>query len=236
MQHYLPTRSDVLAQPKWSFSKGAKLGEVNSIVPGPGAYTTGHGETEAALKFKKSQGYSWGRGNRGGKFADATKDVGPGSYEINDLSRPTSVRGAGPRAPRGVGNKSTSFEPGPGSYNIPAKFGQGPKYSSQGKRMPNPRMNNPGPGAYNPNDSMSSAKALRGVASSASIGAKMGRGAREISYWHSKTPGPGAYETPDVKARAPQFSMRSGRRVMKQDETPGPGAHNTIYTLFPLND
>ena len=62
-------------------------------------------------------------------------------------------------------------------------------------------MRVPGPGAYNPNGSVSSAKARQGVSLTASIGAKMSKQARYTSYWDSKTPGPGQYESPSIKAR-----------------------------------
>lgn len=55
------------------------------------------------------------------------------------------------------------------------------------------------------------------------------------NYWDNKTPGPGQYEQTSKfntkNTTAPAYSLRSGRRPLKLDDTPGPGSHDA-YSQF----
>lgn len=79
---------------------------------------------------------------------------GPGSYQSKyEFARPKSAQvriGSSTRRPLNDNNDA----PGPGTYDIASKVGEGPKYRILGdKYEPGNTQFVPGPGAYNPTES-----------------------------------------------------------------------------------
>jgi len=237
--------SGVGGAPKWSFRSNRRETRKDAV-PGPGAYGVNE---DVGVRFNKAPGYSWGNQAKG--FVPKGSNVGPGSYDpVTEGSRPSSQRGYGARAPRHIVTSDRmmkSYQPGPGSYNVPTAFGapnqttgnpygaSAPSYSAGAKRTSINKSNVPGPGAYNPSDNSSSNHAHHGISLNKQLGNQFSRSARTLG-WQRDTPGPGAYDaatkTDAVKPKSAQYTMRGARTQMKRDDTPGPGAHDANYSMF----
>ena len=90
-------------------------------VPGPGAYTP---NLERSTINQKSQGFKYGKEERGKAMSHNINNPGPGSYNFNP-------RKAGPSfgfGSSGRTNAKSDVVPGPGQYLIPSKVGDVPKY------------------------------------------------------------------------------------------------------------
>lgn len=133
----LQAASHIRAAPQFSMSTSGRFSEMKAVVPGPGSYQTAAGTdstfTEVGVKFAKKGGFSWGSAPRRKDFADATRNVGPGSYDwTHELSRPSSVRGGTSQAPRSIlksNRDRATGEPGPGQYDHKNFLGSGPAYT-----------------------------------------------------------------------------------------------------------
>ena len=125
----------------------SKLEETN---PGPGKYNPHKSFIDLRALLGKINPFREGPGIK------ATP--GPGYYDPND----SPIRNRSPEykmsrsASHGkfsTGNKDALLCPGPGHYNVkPSLLGEAISYTIGLKRDPVGQVNNPGPGAYSPDD------------------------------------------------------------------------------------
>ena len=168
------------AAPAWTF-KGKKEEKVAFNPPGPGNYDP---STKSLSKFDSAPTYRIGTSSR--DHFVGSKVPGPGAYtasEIRPHSSATKI-GTGKRLPL---NENVET-PGPGTYEIPAKAVEGPKFTMVGRGLTGNSSNSPGPGHYEHelNDITAKERAPTYRIGSAS------RTERPNSGY---VPGPGNYET-----------------------------------------
>lgn len=213
---FLTTLSGVSTSPKWSF-KGRTGPGRNSDTPGPGAYTS---QDRADSRANKSPSFGFGTAPR--DSARHAPSPGPGQYTPGDASVKNAKYGFG-TSTRGSMRQGRWNNPGPGSYSLtPGVGNEGPKYTAGGKRGNDRNLNTPGPGAYQPGDSRSN------VHQSPKWG--FGTSPREVRSSRT-SPGPGAYNAAPA-FEGPKYTMSARRDLIKQANSPGPGAHGGPYTQF----
>jgi hypothetical protein len=89
------------------------------------------------------------------KLKVGNSNPGAGAYNANDkLTKPKTKEAIISKSMRGelITNEQKS-KVGPGQYDSPSKLG-GPKYTIGEKREHSPDNFNPGPGAFNPNETL----------------------------------------------------------------------------------
>jgi len=180
--------------------------------PGPGAYNPN-------LSDKQQQpAYRIGSASRDGLSRERAGTPGPGNYNPRNVQSQQNIRiGTSVRSPL----SDTMKTPGPGSYAISPKVGEGPKYIINPRRDDVSRTQQtrfvPGPGAYNPSVELAKGK---------SPAIRVGTSSRDGLYETKSNPGPGQY---DVRGRigGPKWGFGSEKRAGDyQSSTPGPGSYN----------
>lgn len=214
----ISVKSDIQSSPKWSFKARPRDGRTNET-PGPGAYSVT--SPESSTRFAKSPNYGFGNGSRDG-YNRPQSAPGPGQYS------PASANGTSAKHVFGTSSRRVSDrgrdQPGPGSYKVDTDLGQNsPKYTANTRREFIPTVDSPGPGAYQPNFTMSSSK---------SLDPKWGfsRSPREGSRLYNN-PGPGEYNV-DAARRGPRYTIPTRKDNSRPSTTPGPGSHGPMYTMF----
>ena len=151
--------------------------------------------------------------------------MSPAAYNpSHGLTMPAGSKwGFGSDVRKGIGKSSIS--PGAGTYQIPSKIQEGPKFI-MGSKLENeknlPSRNNPGPGQYDlqnkDNANMHSPKKF-----------SMGSSQRAQMARNSIAPGPGNYgSTFADKMMSPRYGFGSSQRsnlAGKQANVPGPGQY-----------
>lgn len=222
---------DVKKKNNYAFSMRIRPGSASALMnnPGPGAYNLRKVDSD----LLKTHSYKFGSEQ---KHKDPTftylKNPGPGNYDF-DRSKVTN---AAPKFSFGKENRGTESElrpktPGPGTYEAKPIMGKdGPKLSMSFYRPISsvPNINNPGPGAYQPN--------LRNKHKSPEY--KIGTSKREIVDKETRQkPGPGQYhpdKTEYVKQKAPQWKIGTeprGNNMGSSMQTPGPGNYEYKKTV-----
>ncbi len=195
--------------------------------PGPGAY-------QVNSNRRSTTGFTIGKQKRGNESFSGNKVPGPLAYSPNDqqmrrtspmwryTSRLTSGRiGKGKRPPLLVVNVG----PGPCSYNLPSKLGDGPKCKLHGKRSEEKPEAIPGPGAYDPN--------MKNVLERfPAIALSTGPRVEKDFSTRKDVPGPGKYAL-NTTLDGPKFGFGvSGKVAPKSDPAiPGPGAYKVPCTF-----
>ena len=199
--------------PKFSFG-GKKSMSLNNTGPGPGSYevksVVGREGSKHTITPRRPMSAKVGKNrdpgpgaynvtttNTGPKYRIGTapkcqllkefvKVPGPGTYNPDDKTK--SIHRDAPHWKMGTASKGTGGvterTPGPGSYNIKERIGEGPSYAIRPKTaVTSSTKGSPGPGQYNPqiNDKRPPT-------------AVMGREIRGSDFSTSRhVPGPGAY-------------------------------------------
>jgi len=185
--------------------------------PGPGAYNP-------SLNDKPQQpAYRIGSASRDGYSRERVGTPGPGNYNPRLIQSQQNIRiGTSMRSPMSEGAKT----PGPGSYALSPKIGEGPKYIINPRRDDVAKTQHaryvPGPGAYTPSVEFAKTK---------SPAIRMGTSSRDGFYETKTNPGPGQY---DVRGRigGPKWGFGSEqRRGDYKSGTPGPGSYNLKSTV-----
>jgi hypothetical protein len=156
-------------------------------------------------------------------FTKKGKDVpGPGAYQPRlYTTQNAAVFGSGGRLPKSD-DKQT---PAPGSYEIPSMLHEGPQYSMKGRTQPAQRLDSPGPGQYNYENT-----AIR----DRSPTYKMGSSKRSDGFDKLKQdiPGPGSYQDMRPSSAGPKWGFGTeDKSRSKQESMPGPGAYELPTTL-----
>lgn len=119
--------------------------------------------------------------------------------------------------------------PGPGDYNLP-ESNSSIQYTILGKDNKTKKTVSPGPGSYDPSNSV-----LERAPSF-----KIGRSKRIYNNYHRRTPGPGAYSLDFNITSGPSWKIGSSKRnSFYSSDTPGPGMYNisppkgVMYTISP---
>mmetsp|Transcript_1990 Transcript_1990/g.4610 ORF Transcript_1990/g.4610 Transcript_1990/m.4610 type:complete len:245 (+) Transcript_1990:244-978(+) len=225
--------ANVKREPKYSFGgKGSPLFRNNN--PGPGAYAVtdsidGRKPRPLAFSFRPKP-----------RPIQFNSNPGPGSYNHDTTNgKPTSSRGGFSQSARSPGGYKTYQIPGPGSYDVPNRFG-GPGYSLRSRVKGLDRNQTPGPGAYELSDEVdgvATSRSVHGVSKHMRRGAKFSQSMRDLRF-DSSTPGPGSYEVSAsataVNSTMPVYSLRSAGRPNFRPKiaSPGPGSYYTKYSIF----
>jgi hypothetical protein len=179
-----------------------------STKPGPGAHDipTSLGAHAPTAKFGSSQ-------RRQGA---APLSPGPAQYEAthNQTAHASPKWGLGTSARQDAGGAKAV--PGPGTYFLPSRLVEGPKYSAAPRREETARSEGPGPSAY-------------------SLGTSVGTGLQwSMRQRHNQNnaaddPGPGAYQAvtmENVKEQTPGWRFgTSNREPSGSFNPPGPGTY-----------
>ncbi len=118
--------------------------------------------------------------------------------------------------------------PGPGSYSLKEKLGEGPKHSMRPRTAVVLRHGGPGPGQYTPSKQPVLTRPPSAV---------MGSGVRGENFASVKcAPGPGAYLQSEVIRKGPCYSFGGARpgTAGKAAAGPGPGAYRVPCTFATL--
>lgn len=123
--------------------------------------------------------------------------------------------------------KGHEAQPGPNTYNIPSKVGEGPKSHMHARTDTvdmNKKLNIPGPGSYDVAEK-TNGNIPKAAAFSMGSGNRMEIGGGKESKFK---PGPGNYHTDkDLKASAPKYGFGSSQRPAQgqsdKNKTPAPG-------------
>jgi hypothetical protein len=169
----LNTHPTTTNSPAFSF-RGRSAPAKPNRNPGPGNY-------EPASNFVKPKtgGYSFGRSSRDRKLAEASP--GPGNYEIN--ARPkTSCKFGSEKRPASVAHRIRT--PGAGTYQIPGKEVEGPRYTMIPRYERRIGSAVPGPGEYSVSEEVTSKTLPRPI---------FGKDTNRLKWWNAPTPGPGRY-------------------------------------------
>ncbi|CAD8175828.1 unnamed protein product [Paramecium octaurelia] len=190
-------------------------------VPGPGTYNW-----DKKQKLRPPS-YKIGNETRDSLNRELIRTPGPGTYESRyEFARPKSAQvriGSANRRPL----SDTRDIPGPGTYDLNTKIGEGPKHQILGSKYePTTTLNQPGPGAYNPND---------GPSKQRPASAKIGTGQRaELNAGFGKdAPGPGNYNLRG-SSDGPRWGFGTALRpnLNQTDQSvPGPGNYNLKPTF-----
>lgn len=162
-----------------------------------------------------------------GEKRNYDKDSGvpaPGTYDANDKavkarSPSAQIRG-GDRAD--IVGKEARGRVGPGQYDSPSRMG-GPRYTIGEKREQSPDNKNPGPGAFNPNDSITKARVPAAQMRGSERADLVGREARQ-------NVGPGHYDSPS-KAGGPAFTIGTKSDLRNTNHNPAPGQYEANDSL-----
>jgi len=124
---YSPT-TDRPDTPQWAFGTDGRHRDVHSHAPGPGTYEP---TVDAAFKEGRGEGPLYSIVGRK-EPAEPGRTPGPGTYEA--VGRPdmkdAAKWGFGTSARH---KKNLGDAPGPGSYQLASKIGEGPKFSVRGR-------------------------------------------------------------------------------------------------------
>ena len=186
--------------------------------PGPGSY-------DPMLDGSRSTGPQavFSAAKRSQLSKEALQRPAPNNYYPKDT---TSKRKNNPRSVFGSSKRlfstTTSFAPGPGTYDKPEEKQIGPLLG--GKRVEVKQDNFPGPGSYSPNTSLINRE---------THGHKVGVSPRDRGVPKPGAPGPGAYDTSyDMKKNGGGVSIGTGKRgFLRQNSNPGPGAYRIPVKL-----
>lgn len=212
----ITVQSNIKSAPKWSFKGKPRDGRKNET-PGPGSYG---GTSETTSKFARTPNFGFGGSTR--DLQRPYSAPGPGQYQPDNPNIVSSKYGFGTSTRKG--SERHRDQPGPGTYRIEPELGKtSPKYTANKRREMTMTIDSPGPGAYQPNDSWSSAQK---VEPKYGFGTSPREGRRE-----NNAPGPGQYNV-DRDVGGAKYSMRSRGEVVRPNTTPGPGAHGGMYTQF----
>lgn len=210
-------QSTVRSSPKFSFrgKPEEKPPKAGKDMPGPGKY----GCPSVSQKYVRSASYAFGTSQR--EFAKSTNPKrampGPGTYVPTDPNDSSLKYGFGSadRMPR----KKPGCGPPPGTYNLGSTLG-GKSVTIISKREGKRSASLPGPGAYKPDD-----KPCREALPMYGFGSESRDG---FFAKDNRMPGPGKYELMKELGgnicvpTSPSFSMKSRRRPLRADSTPGP--------------
>uniref|UniRef100_A0A7S3VY99 Uncharacterized protein n=1 Tax=Strombidinopsis acuminata TaxID=141414 RepID=A0A7S3VY99_9SPIT len=218
-QGRLTNSSIFKAAPKYSFTSQEPPKDNRQAPPGPGKYTVLPADKD---KFVRSASWTIGGTSRdGGKESEAMP--GPGAY--TPLKTDSGAKYGFTQSDR-LRPLKKSVSPGPGQYSVMGAS-DGFKASIASKPEGPKGGTTPGPGAYKPSFSQSSA-----FGSSRSISfSGTGRAGLRLS----KTPGPGAYDQltslgGNIAMRGvPKYSIKTKHSPPKADLTPGPGSAQTQF-------
>jgi Sperm-tail PG-rich repeat len=230
------------ASPAWTF-KGKVEEKIKFKAPGPGNYNP---SVKILSQYETSPNYKIGTSSRDKLI---TSNVpGPGTYTSTDV-RPHSlapVTGSSKRPPLSDNGEN----PGPGTYEIPQRAVEGPKFSMKGRIEKANPDNSPGPGHYEhaANDYTTKERAPTYRMGSASrtdrpqsgyvpgpgnyetrgkeAGPKWGFGTEtRDKNFKLESPGPGTYEIPNTLAKT-SYSIAGRKPEAYRDNFPGPGSYN----------
>ena len=203
------------------------------------------------MKYKSCLAFSFGSSEKCTlEKNDKLYTPGPGAYSPRLISKkpPTYKIGKSKRKELVQDN----MDPGPGQYNIPMKFLNGPKYSLISKHYYSNEKELarfPGPGQYhaikllNKNykysfgikhkkpeiDETPGPGSYRISSSLSHIGTKFDKSQKNVLLDYTKNnPGPGKYNIEERKNSGQKCIFLKGKRIdfFKESDTPGPGAYN----------
>ena len=199
--------------------------------PGPGAYTPG--------LYKNGPAYKIGHDSRNKPQNKNFYVPGPGTYDPGD--RLVSYKQASPGwgyfnfnlqfnvrigTSRRLAMTSRSFAPGPGSYYLKGKLGEGPKHSMRPRTAVVLKHGGPGPGEYAPSKKFVLKRPPSAV---------MGNGTREGKAQSAhRVPGPGSYLQSEAARKGPSYSFTGSRADGAQAAGPGPGSYRIPCTFASL--
>lgn len=176
------------------------------ISPGPGAYNFSINPKDS------SPVYSIGKAE---KLKNDKSESGPGFVYLG-----STFNSSGKSFPKAKRNDliNKNQVPGPGAFDIPSTFGEGPKISINERRGKYVISEVPGPAYYSP---------VKPDNNLASTFAKQPRWKEKIN----ELPGPGNYDLP--KYKIPGFTFKKDLNIKEDsDEEPGPG-HYQIPPSIP---
>jgi len=181
--------------------------------PGPGAYNP------SLTDKPKGPSYRMGSASRDSISKERIGVPGPGNYEPKLIQGNQNVKiGTSVRSPL----SRSGYTPGPGSYELQTKVGEGPKYIMNPRRDEKYERYVPGPGAYNPSVNLVKENGP-------AIG--MGSSNRHDLYASKSNPGPGQYDTRGNIA-GPKWGFGSEMRGKNhKSAVPGPGSYNLPTTV-----
>lgn len=207
---YNPRSGLSTSVPKYSFRPRIKSKySSNKFTPGPGSYNP--------KNLSRTLKYSMGSRIGNDSTKARSEGVGPGTYQLPDIiSKPRSkvVFSKGKR----FGVDKSLHGVGPGTYDLPdtkskIAYSMGPKNKSLILNS------NPGPGHYNPKNSLVFPRCVLSVFDKGSRGKE--------NKWKRDVLGPGSYN-PKLLAKDLGYSFGKGRRMksLKQfKDIPGPGTY-----------
>lgn len=237
---FLNTLSHVRSLPKIKFGEKRPSSFIRTNEnPGPGSYNLG--DPGRTSKFREHTTPSFGGGaNRFDKEDPPWKvKPAPGQYGIpknpvQEMQRKVAFS-MDARECKRHNYVVKDVEPGPGSYELPSRFGKGIGVTAKGKmpKIYNAAKAFPGPGAYDPkHDGLSKFSATE----------KIGMGTSTRTNWAElhccRTPGPGAYNNEtygELGRSSTKYSFKVRHRKPHSFDpyvTPGPGSYNAHGTCF----
>lgn len=200
--------------PAWSFAK-KYASKIESNAPGPGAYSP------KGANLEKSPNYKIGTSSRDARRS--SNSPGPGAYNPSKSEHsPAPKMGFSQREPL----SDSLANPGPGTYQVPPKFQEGPKYSISGKHSTRLIGEVPGPGHYSQD---LNAFTMKERPPSARIGTSQ---REDFTQNGRNAPGPGAYEVLRPQSAGPKWGFgNDARDKLFKSEAPGPGTYEMGNTL-----
>jgi len=121
-------------------------------------------------------------------------------------------------------SSETKSKPGPGNYESPSKIGTGISYKFGEKHRDAVDSDIPGPGSYEPKDSLN-----KDTIPAHSI-SKSHRG-DIVSRENLSMPGPGNYESPSRIGTGISYKFGEKHRDVVDSDIPGPGSYEPKDTL-----
>mmetsp|Transcript_6723 Transcript_6723/g.11573 ORF Transcript_6723/g.11573 Transcript_6723/m.11573 type:complete len:237 (+) Transcript_6723:102-812(+) len=211
--------STVRSSPKFSFAgrpDGSATDKRSKSQPGPGTY----GIPSLKEKFHSTPSFGFGSGQREStkdtKWGEKFKIPGPGSYTATDPYGKGSQYGFGSQAR--IPKRRLPDSPPPGTYHKETRMG-GKEFTMSGRYTGGKMIAVPGPGTY-----AASIEPTRTAPPQWGFGFC---GRKDLKK--DAVPGPGSYEpisdlgaANNVTKASPSYSMKSRRRPVKSDSTPGP--------------
>lgn len=216
--------------------------------PGPGSHDISTAKPNVpTAKFGSSQ-------RRG---AASPVSPGPAAYEAShsQTNQASPKWGLGTSARADLGG--TRATPGPGTYSVPSRVVEGPKYSAAPRREETSRSEGPGPSAYSLGTSVGAGLqwSMRQKTNTQTVGDDPGPGAYQAIHleqvkeqtpgWRFGTshrdasgsfnpPGPGTYEPTDPRNLQPKYKFGTSQRPGQTNskiQNPGPGSYELASDL-----